>query len=187
MFTLPQKAGLILFTYNHPNSKRWLSYLSPIILAITGGRLRRFGDHSPTHTAQTIWKDGKLMVIDSDVEGVTIKTFDDWKKNRAWIHVFDPNILNKYGEELYSQSMVKHEGKRYDFLNAALIVKYNLSGKYPKKFNDKDNTFICSEFTGYGYDLPNRNKLTPIRLFMDRLKYFDNGVDLFAGEPKDFA
>ena len=187
MFEIPQKAGLILFTYNHPNPKRWLSYLSPIILAITGGRLRRFGDHSPTHTAQTVFEDGEFKVIDSDVEGIKTYTFDEWKQNRAWIHVFDPNTIPYSTSIQYSERLLKHKGKRYDFLNAASIVKYNITGKYAEKLNDKDNTFICSELTGYGYDLPNRNKLTPIRLFMDRLKYFANGVDLFSGEPKDFA
>lgn len=181
------KTGLILFTYNHPNVKKPLSLVSSIIRIFTTGKLKR-KDHTPTHTAQTIMIDGELFVIDSDTFGIIPRKFEDWKKGRAWVHVFDPCILNAESKEkAYIKKALDKSGTTYDFKSIVPQLRYQVTGKYKGVTDPEvaDNNFICSEFTAWLYGYKLWHLRSPANLFKNRFFDAPFGVDIVAGIPDD--
>lgn len=181
------KTGLILFTYNHPNPRRPLSLISSVIRIFTTGKLKRI-DHTPTHTAQTILIDGELFVIDSDTFGIIPRKFNDWKQNRAWIHVFDPFILDTEAKEkAFIKQALDKSGTMYDFNSIIPQLKFQLTGKYKGEVDPEkaDDRFICSEFTAWLYNYKLWYLRSPANLFKNRFLDAPNGFDIVAGKPND--
>lgn len=179
--------GLILFTYNNPQIEKPFSWISSIIRIFQTGKLKRT-DHTPTHTAQTVILYGDVYVVDSDSDSLEPELFATWKSGRAWIHVFDPNVLtNPKMVDDFQKKLIKHSGKRYDFKSIIPQLKYQLFGVYKGETNPEKaaENFICSELTGYAYDLPKWYQLSPLNIFKNRFKYFPFGLDLQAGKPED--
>ena len=180
MQKIQKKSGLLLSTYNNPSLKRPLSFISSAIRIFTAGKY--------THSAITIMIWGELFVIDSDTFGIIPRRWDSWKKNRAYIHVFDPNVLKTPEEEKeYCLKLMAKSGIAYDFKSIYYQLNYQVDGTY-EGVTDPDkaaNNFICSEYFAWSYNLKDWWKRSPINLWNNRFLDFPGGKDLGEGEPEE--
>lgn len=184
MILIANKTGLILFTHNNFKLTRPLTLVSGIIHFFQTGRLKN-GAHLPTHTAQTIVINDILYVIDSDYDGVKPQLFEDWKKGRAWLHVFDPNILTEVTGIIYVNKALDKSGSRYGFEDIGSWLKYQVNGKFKGESNPEkaDDTMICSYFTAYLYNYAEWWKRSPLNLWQNKLKDAPNGVLIASDRP----
>jgi len=147
----PNKVGLIYFSYRKRNAVSWV-----INFFQTG----RFENHSntPSHTTQSILDKGKYTMHDADWPGVRSRSYDAWKKGRAYIIVIDPCILKTPIDELtYSQEALKHVGNRYGFEDIkGFVEKYTGQPFTGESDPDRaDDNMICSIMTAYLYKFKN--------------------------------
>jgi hypothetical protein len=180
---IPKKTGLILFTFNRAKVSKPLSLISTVIRWFEKGLFAKGKVY--THTAQTIVLNGKLYVIDSDWDGVEPELWDSWKVGRAWIHVFDPNILTEKTEKKYIDKALNKSGKRYGYEDIKSWIKYQITGKFSGEsdVNKADDNMLCSYFTGYLYDFKLWWNRSPQNLFEYRLIDSPNGFSITEGKP----
>ena len=180
------KTGLILFTHNKFKVSRPLSALSGIINFLQTGRLKN-KNHLPTHTAVTVVIHDTLYVVDSDNDGLDIEAFDRWKEGRAWIQVFDPNILTLETEKAFITRVLNKCGQRYGFEDLGAMIKYLTSGRFNGQDNPilADDSMICSVTTAYFYEYKEWWKRSPLNLFRNRFIDAPLGVDVTQGKPND--
>lgn len=172
------KTGLIFSTFNKPNIERPMSLISSVIRFFTKGKY--------THTATAIFIFDKPFVIESDYRGVIPVPFDEWKQNRAWIHVFDPCALEtKEEEENFIKKAMSKSGRQYDFKSIWWQLKYQVTGKYEgeEDWDKADDNFICSEYVAWLYNLEGWWKASPINVWKNRFNNFPKGQDVIEGKP----
>lgn len=177
---IPKKSGLLLSTYNNPSLRRPLSLVSSVIRFFTSGKY--------THSAITIMLWGELYVIDSDTFGIIPRKFSDWKKNRAYILIQDPNVIKTEEEEKeYCKKLMSKSGIRYDFRSIYYQLNYQVDGTYEGEVDPEKaaNNFICSEFFAWSYGLADWWKRSPINLVLNFYKDFPQGEYIGEGTPDE--
>lgn len=192
---MPKETGLILFTHNDVEPGKPMNRISQIINFLQTGKLKN-KNHNPTHTAVTIVMKGELYAVDSDVSFKELRAsimpipFEKWKKGRAWIQVFDPNILTEVdSEDLFIKRVLDKTGQRYGFEDLGAMIKFLAGGKFKGQtdLNLADDSMICSVTTAYFYNYKDWPKRSPLNLFKERFNDAPFGVDIAAGKPEDIT
>lgn len=180
------KTGLILFTHNNFKVSRPLSLVSGIIHFLQTGKLKN-KNHLPTHTAVTVVIKGEVYVVDSDTDGLDIELFERWKQGRAWIQVFDPNILDTDTEEVFTKRVLAKTGQKYGFEDLGAMIVYLSAGKFKGQVNPDlaDDSMICSVTTAYFYQYKQWWLRSPLDLWNKRKIDAPFGVDLMQGKPEN--
>lgn len=181
------KTGLILFTHNKFKVSRPLTLVSGIINFLQTGKLKN-KKHLPTHTAVTVVINGELYVVDSDMDGLDIELFEKWKEGRAWIQVFDPQILTGVdSEEAFIKRVLDKTGQKYGYKDLPSKTAYlaGLGWIGQTDLNLADDSMICSVTTAYFMKYKDWPKRTPLDLWINRKVDAPFGVDLMQGKPEN--
>jgi len=181
------KTGLILFTHNKFKVSRPLTLVSGIINFLQTGKLRN-KNHRPTHTAVTVEIKGDVYVVDSDTDGLDIELFEKWKQGRAWIQVFDPQILTEVdSEEAFIKRVLDKTGQKYGFEDLGGMIMYLSGIGFQGQANPDlaDDSMICSVTTAYFYQYKEWWLRSPLDLFLNRKNDAPFGVDLIQGNPEN--
>lgn len=186
--TLKPRSGLILSCNKKFNWRDPKTYTSLLI---------RLGNKSKwSHTARTILIHNILFVIDSDFgigrNGIAITPYEEWRKNKHDLHVYDPNQFAAPHFKSYKQEIIKHQDIRalsqcgvakYDLEGFRYQVKKAISGHWQGETDEVEasSAFYCSEFIAWICLVKDWYLRTPDNLVTKRQSFFPNYIDLYEG------
>lgn len=142
------------------------------ILHCSSGRLApriiRFLTKSKyNHTAMAIEVWGEMCIIDSQKNGVNIKTFEQWEKKYKYTYIVHRNtLLNDLDKRALSKrAMTKSGVTPYDWTGLILKQPWKLlTGKW-KRRPKEDKTMYCSEFVAWVYKMKRNYQMNPSDVF----------------------
>jgi hypothetical protein len=133
---------------------RGSSWISKGIMLVTSGTW--------SHTALYAETWDQAGVIEAQKNGVNFKLWDVWRNKWGYTYkVFRNNsIVNE--KELMIKAFSKCGETKYDFWKFLVRIPIKLfTGKWKNKGDKEDDKMICSAFTGWVWDLPNWQSMTP--------------------------
>lgn len=171
------QTGDIGFSSNKAN-RNPRTWISDIIQFLQTGKLKN-SDTVFSHTFQFIYINGKLMVIDSDIDGVDVEDFEKFKKKRTVIKVFRPNVLTDLPAiQAYTELALSKSGNKYGWKSIPAFVLYLTGKRYLGQLTTPSDNMICSVFTAYLYNIKDWQIQTPQSLWVNRFKNFPKGEDI---------
>lgn len=185
--TLEARSGLILSCNKKFNWRDVKTYTSLFI---------RLGNQSNwSHTARTILIHNILFVIDSDFglgrNGIAITPWEEWKKNKNDLFVYDPRIFRLIPSKDYEAAIIGQDKKalaqcgvaKYDLNSFGFQIKKAITGHWEGETDEvaASSQFYCSEFVAWIYSVNKWFLMTPDNLVRKRSQIFPNYIDLYEG------
>jgi len=120
--------------------------------SIISKMIRWFTKSDYSHTAMFIEIWGQPFIIESQVDGVHIHTFDEWQKKYKYNYVV---MRGDTGDEKeFSIRAMSLLGKKYDFKSLLLTQPIKLkTGIIINKKDGKLDSLFCSEFIAWCYKI----------------------------------
>lgn len=139
------------------------SWISKAIMKVTKGTW--------SHTALYAETWNQPGVIEAQSNGVNFKLWNIWKNKWGYTYKVYRHRFPFDEKELMIKAFSKCGETKYDFRKFLLRIPIKLfTGKWNDKGDKEDDKMICSAFTGWVWDLPNWQSMTPD----EQDKYLDN-------------
>jgi hypothetical protein len=135
------------------------SWITKGILFVTKGKW--------SHTAlyAEVWN--QPGVIEAQRNGVNFKLWDVWREKWGYEYIVFRPIFQFDEKEIMLKAFSKCGETKYDFWKFLIrIPKKLFFNKWKDKGHREDNKLICSAFTGWVWDLPNWQSMTPHEQFI---------------------
>lgn len=130
------------------------SWISKAIMKVTRGTW--------SHTALYAETWGQPGVIEAQSNGVNFKLWDVWRGKWGYEYIVYRHKSSFDEKELMLKAFSKCGETKYDFWKFFFRIPRKLVfGKWVHKGEKEDDKLICSAYTGWVWDLPGWEKMTP--------------------------